>query len=123
MLSQIEFPVLILVIIFAFSFVIHESSSQPSSVPNPVNTDQQMVTYQKKSNFIHEFNVPNLKEKGLKGIVTDSDGNPWFYHQTNKTSTLIRFNPLNNTFNSYPIKGTTATDNSIVNLAGGQLNI
>ena len=121
MLSQIEFPVLILVIILAFSFVIHESSSQPSSVPNPVNTDQQMVTYQKKSNFIHEFNVPNLKEKGLKGIVTDSDGNPWFYHQTNKTSTLIRFNPLNNTFNSYPIKGTTATDNSIVNLAGGQL--
>ena len=76
MLSQIEFPVLILVIILAFSFVIHESSSQPSSVPNPVNTDQQMVTYQKKSNFIHEFNVPNLKEKGLKGIVTDSDGNP-----------------------------------------------
>ncbi len=118
---QIGFPLLILLIILAFSSVFHASSFQPTSVPNPINTDQQMVTYQKKSNFIHEFNVPNLKEKGLKGIVTDSDGNPWFYQQTNKTSTLIRFNPLNNTFNSYPIEGTTVTDNSIINLAGGQL--
>lgn len=121
MSSQIGFPLLILVIIFAFSFVIHESSSQPSSNSNPVITDQQTVTYQKQSNYIHEFNVPNLKEKGLKGIVTDSDGNPWFYHQTNKTSTLIRFNPLNDTFSSYPIEGTTITDNSIINLGGGQL--
>ena len=121
MSSQIGFPLLILVIIFALSFVIHESSSQPSSITNPVITDQQTVTYQKQSNYIHEFDVPNLKEKGLKGIVTDSDGNPWFYHQTNKTSTLIRFNPLNDTFSSYPIEGTTITDNSIINLAGGQL--
>jgi virginiamycin B lyase len=121
MSSQIRFPLLILVIIFAFSFVIHESYSQPSSIPAPVITDQQTVTYQKQSNYIHEFNVPNLKEKGLKGIVTDSGGNPWFYHQTNKTSTLVRFNPLNDTFSYYPIEGTTITDNSIINLGGGQL--
>ncbi len=121
MSSQIEFPLLTLLIIFAFSFVIHDSSSQPSSIPTPVNTDQQLVAYQKQSNFIHEFNVPNLKEKGLKGIVTDSDGNPWFYHQTNKTSTLIRFNPLNDTFSYFPIVGTTVADNSIINLGGGQL--
>jgi virginiamycin B lyase len=101
--------------------MIHESSSQPSSIPNPVITDQQLVTYQKESNFIHEFNVPNLKEKGLKGIVTDSDGNAWFYHQTNKTSTLIKFDTHNDTFSSYPIEGTTVTDNSIINLGGGQL--
>lgn len=121
MSSQIEFTLLILLIIFAFSFVIHGSSSQPSSIPNPGITDQQLVAYQKQSNFIHEFNVPNLKEKGLKGIVTDFDGNPWLYHQTNKSSTMIRFNPLNNTFSSYPIVGTTLADNSIINLAGGQL--
>jgi virginiamycin B lyase len=121
MSSQIRFPLLILVIIFAFSFVIHESYSQPSSIPAHVITDQQTVTYQKQSNYIHEFNVPNLKEKGLKGIVTDSGGNPWFYHQTNKTSTLVRFNPLNDTFSYYPIEGTTITDNSIINLGGGQL--
>lgn len=121
MSSQFGFPLLILVIIFAFSFVIDESFSQTSSIPNPVITDQEMVTYQKQSNYIHEFNIPNLKEKGLKGIVTDSDGNPWFYHQTNKTSTLIRFNTLNDTFSSYPVEGTTVTDNSIINVGGGQL--
>lgn len=117
---QIGFPLLILLIILSFSSVFR-ASSQPTSLPNPVNTDQQMITYQKQSNYIHEFNVPNLKEKGLKGIVTDSDGNPWFYHQTNKTSTLIRFNPLNHSFNSYSIEGKTVSDNSIINLAGGQL--
>lgn len=117
---QIKFY-LTFAIILSFSSVIHESSSQPSNVPNPKVTDQQLVTYQKQSNFINEFNVPNLKEKGLKGIAIDSDGNPWFFHQTNKTSTLIRFNALNNTFSSYPIEGASVVDNSIVNLAGGQL--
>ena len=68
---------------------------------------KQTINYQKESYYIHEFNVPNLEDKGLKGIVTDSDGNPWVYHQTNKTSTLIRFNPLNNSFNSYSIEGKT----------------
>ncbi len=121
MSSKTEFPLLILLIIFAFSFAIHESSSQSSSIPTSVNMDQQLVAYQKQSNFIHEFNVPNLKEKGLKGIVTDSDGNPWFYHQTNKTSILMRFNHLNNTFSYFPIVGTTVADNSIINLGGGQL--
>jgi virginiamycin B lyase len=121
MSSQIGFPLLFLGISFVFSFVIHESSSQPPIISNPVITDQQPVNYQKQSNYVHEFNAPNLKEKGLKGIVTDSDGNPWFYHQTNKTSTVLRFNPHNDTFSSYPIEGTTITDNSIINLGGGQL--
>ncbi|MDP9489280.1 MAG: hypothetical protein M3P28_03645 [Thermoproteota archaeon] len=121
MSGQIWIPLLTLVIIFHSSFIIHESSSQPSSIPKPVVTDQQTVTYQKQSNYIHEFNVPNLNEKGLKGIVTDTEGNPWFYHQTNKTSMLIKFNILNDTFHSYPIKGATITNNSIINLGGGQL--
>ncbi|MFN2435308.1 MAG: hypothetical protein ABR515_08030 [Nitrososphaeraceae archaeon] len=89
--------------------------------PSLENTNQQSVTYQKKSNFIHEFSVPNLSEQGLKGIVTDSDGNAWFYHQTNKTSTIIKFNPVENVFISYPIEGNTMTDNAVINLAGGQL--
>jgi virginiamycin B lyase len=121
MSSQIGSSLLVLVIIIAFSLVTRESSSQPSSNFSAVIADQQTVNYQKQSNYIHEFNVPNLEEKGLKGIVTDSDGNPWVYHQTNKTSTLIRFSLLNDTFSSYPIEGTTITDNSIINLAGGQL--
>lgn len=121
MLGQMVVPLLVLVIILAFSLVLHEGSSQPSGIDTSVITDKQTVTYQKQSNYIHEFNVPNLKEKGLKGIVADSDGNPWFYYQTNKTSTIIRFDPLNDTFSFYPIEGTTITDNSIINLGGGQL--
>lgn len=121
MLKEIHITLLILVIISAMSLVIHVSSSQQSSLPNPVNTDQQLVTYQKQSNFIHEFNVPNLEGKGLKGIVTDPIGNPWFYHQTNKTSIIINFNLLNKTFISYPVHGVTTTDNPVINLAGGQL--
>ena len=121
MSKQIGFALLILLFIFVSSIIIYEGSSQRSSIPNLVNTDQQLVNYQKQSNFIHEFNVPNLNEKGLRGIVTDSDGNPWFYHQTNKTSTLIRFNHINDSFSSYPIEGATITDNSIINLGGGQL--
>ena len=120
MSSQIGFPLLFLGISFVFSFVIHESYSQPS-ISSPVINDQQTVNYQKESYYIHEFNVPNLEDKGLKGIVTDSDGNPWVYHQTNKTSMLLKFNPYNDTFSSYPIEGATITDNSIINLAGGQL--
>ena len=78
------------------------------------------MTYQKQSNFIHEYNVP-LDQRGLKGITTDSRGNPWFYYQTNHTSMIIKFNFVNNTFNYYPIQGETVTDNPIINLAGGQL--
>ena len=29
-----------------------------------LNTDQQLVTYHKQSNFIHEFDVPKLKVAG-----------------------------------------------------------
>jgi virginiamycin B lyase len=120
MFNELQIRLIFLAVILTLSMLIHESSSQPPSLPNSVNTDQQLVTYQKQSNFIHEFDVPRLKDKGLKGIITDSDGNPWFYHQTNKTSTIIKFN-LNNNFSSYPIEGRTVTDNSIINLAGGQL--
>src|SRR5919108_1048191 len=118
MFSEIKFPLLILIIIFAFSSVICESSSQPSTTSNLLNKD---VTYQKQSNFIHEFNVPNLMEKGLKGIVTDSNDNPWFYYQTNRTSSIIKFNSHNNNFISFPIEGETVADNSVINLGGGQL--
>src|SRR5918994_2821555 len=120
MFTQIQIWILILVASFAL-FLINESSSQILNPPGLENTKQQSVTYQKKSNFIHEFSVPNLSEQGLKGIVTDSDGNAWFYHQTNKTSTIIKFNPVENVFISYPIEGKTMTDNAVINLAGGQL--
>jgi virginiamycin B lyase len=79
------------------------------------------VTYQKQSNFIHEFNIPLIDQQGLKGIVTDSEGNPWFYYQNNNQSKIIKFNLANETFNSYTIEGKTISDNPVINLAGGQL--
>ena len=41
-----------------FPSVIQATSAQVSSLSNPSNVNQQFVTYQKKSNFIHEFNLP-----------------------------------------------------------------
>jgi virginiamycin B lyase len=81
---------------------------------------QNYVTYEKSSNFIKEFKIP-INDRGLKGITTDSEGNAWFYQQTNKTSAIMKYNPENNTFDSYPIEGKTVTDNTVINLAGGQI--
>jgi streptogramin lyase len=105
-----------------FPSVIQGTLAQLSSIPNPPNVNQQFVTYQKQSNFIHEFNLPpSVDQHGLKGITTDSQGNPWFYHQTNKTSAIMKFSLANNNFSSYPVQGKTVTDNPVINLAGGQM--
>ena len=105
-----------------FPSVIQGTSAQPSGLSNPPNVSQQFVTYQKQSNFIHEFNLPSsVDQHGLKGITTDLQGNPWLYYQTNQTSMIMKFNIANNTFTSYPVQGKTVTDNPVINLVGGQL--
>ena len=105
-----------------FPSVIRGTSAQLSSLSNPPNVNQEFVTYQKHSNFIHEFNLPASVDKhGLKGITTDSQGNPWFYDQTNKSSMIMKYTLANDTFNSYSVEGKTVTDNPVINLAGGQL--
>ena len=111
---------LLFIITLFFASIIQGTAAQVSSLTNPPNVNQQYVTYLKQSNFIHEFNVP-VDQRGLKGITTDSQGNPWFYHQTNKTSTIMKFKVMNNNFSSYPVEGKTVTDNPVLNLAGGQL--
>ena len=111
---------LFLVITLFFTSIIQGTAAQVSSLLNPSNINQQYVTYQKQSNFIHEFNAP-ADQHGLKGITTDSQGNPWFYHQTNKTSTIMKFGLANNNFSSYPVEGKTVTDTPVINLAGGQM--
>jgi virginiamycin B lyase len=112
---------MVLIVLLAIPSMIQNSSSQLSSISNPPNANQQFVTYQKQSNFIHEFNVSVVSERGLKGITTDSKGNPWLYYQTNKTSTIMKFNQANNTFTQFPVEGNTITDNPVINLAGGQM--
>jgi streptogramin lyase len=81
------------------------------------------LKYQYQSDFIKEFKIPiiNNNETGLKGITTDSKNNVWFYHNTNTSSTIFEFNPINNTFTKYPIGKKTNVDNTITNLAGGQI--
>jgi virginiamycin B lyase len=84
------------------------------------STPEQFVTYEKQSSFIKEFAVP-FEELGLKGITTDLQRNVWFYHSTNKTSTLVLFNPANEEFTKFPVEGQTITDEPIINLASSQL--
>ncbi len=117
----ISTSLLLTLVIMTLHFIIQGSSAQLSSLSNPPNLNQEFVTYQKQSNFIHEFNVPLVNQRGLRGVVTDSQGNPWFYHQTNQTSNIMKFNLANRTFSSYPVQGETVTDNPVINLAGGQM--
>lgn len=95
------------------------SSFTSQSVAQSI-TLEDMVTYSMKSNFIKEFEIP-LEEHGLKGIAVDAQGNPWFYHSTNKTSTIIKLEPDNGLITSYNVEGDTVVDVPIINLAGGQL--
>lgn len=88
-------------------------SAQPITVKD-------MVTYNKQSNFIKEFQIP-IQEIGLKGIITDPQGNAWFYHSTNQTSSIIRLEPASGQFTSYKIEGNTIVGTPIINLAGGQI--
>jgi len=81
---------------------------------------EDMVTYSKESNFIKEFQIP-IHDIGLKGITTDSQGNAWFYHSTNQTSSIIELEPASGQFTSYDIEGNTIVDTPIINLAGGQI--
>ena len=86
--------------------------AQRSSNPN-------YVTYEKHSNFIKEFKIP-INERGLKGIVTDSEENVWFYHATSNGSMIMKMSKGHN-FTKYTIPGNTAADTAIISLAGGQL--
>jgi virginiamycin B lyase len=90
---------------------------QQQQIPNA--TDQ-LVTYEKHSSFIKEFPIP-LKELGLRGITTDSQGNVWFLHSTNKTSTIFKLEPESGKFTQYPVNGETLADDPVINLAAAQL--
>ncbi len=83
-------------------------------------SQEELVTYEKQSSFIKEFAIP-FEELGIKGITTDLQGNVWFYHSTNTTSTLVLFNPANGEFEKFPVEGQTVADNPIINLASSQL--
>lgn len=91
-----------------------------NSVDAQVLRPEDLITYNTQSDFIKEFEVP-VVELGLKGITTDADGNAWFYHSTNQSSTIFVFNITTQHFKQYRIEGRTLVDPAIVNLAGGQI--
>src|SRR5437870_6223612 len=103
--------------IFLYVTVIRSSNAQQQT---PGGIDDKLVAYEKKSNFIKEFPVP-IEERGLRGITTDSQGNAWFLHSTNKTSTIFKLEPDSGKFTQYPVRGETAADNPVINLAAAQL--
>lgn len=109
----VSLPFILLLVFSLFSL---QAFGQPQSF----TATEDLVTYTKQSNFIKEFEVP-VQELGLKGITTDAVGNVWLYHSTNKTSTIIKFEPDSRKFIQYPVPGDTVANNAIINLASSQL--
>src|SRR5437762_6697225 len=83
----------------SFLFYLKVVNAQPITLKD-------MVTYEKQSNFIKEFKIP-LSERGLKGITTDTLGNPWFYHSTFNSSTILRLEPTTMKITQYSVPGKT----------------
>jgi streptogramin lyase len=84
------------------------------------SSNQNYVTYEKRSNFIKEFKIP-INERGLKGIATDGEDNVWFYHATSNGSMIMKMSNEGHNFTKYSIPGNTTVDTAVINLAGGQL--
>lgn len=128
---QLNIVIIIFIVFFSFYNTLFLSEYLTNNIHNLLfqNTYGQLqqqidfVKYQYQSDFIKEFKIPIIdnNEKGLKGITTDSKDNVWLYYNTNNSSAIIEFNPLNNTFTKYPILNKTNVDSAITNLAGGQL--
>ena len=83
-------------------------------------TADDFVTYEKKSSFINEFEVP-VDERGLEGITADANGTIWFFYSTNTTSKVFNFDPIQKTFRDHQIQTNTAADNAVINLAAGHV--
>ena len=119
MLLQLSGSLFVLTLILSIAYTFFASPSIQLKAQQSSN--QNYVTYEKRSNFIKELKIPiNERERGLKGIATDSEENVWFYHATPNGSMLMKMSKGHN-FTKYSIPGNTRVDTAIINLAGGQL--
>jgi len=119
LLLQLSGSLFVLTLILSIAYTFFASPSIQLKAQQSSN--QNYVTYEKRSNFIKELKIPiNERERGLKGIATDSEENVWFYHATPNGSMLMKMSKGHN-FTKYSIPGNTAVDTAIINLAGGQL--
>jgi virginiamycin B lyase len=116
--NHLIYPVFLIVVLSLSMYVAATRfANAQQQTPNPIDD---LVTYQKHSSFIKEFPIP-LKDRGLRGITTDSEGNAWFLHSTNKSSTIFKLEPDDGKFTQYPVKGETLADDPVINLAAAQL--
>lgn len=92
--------------------------TQPANAQEVLSGE--LIAYEKQSSFIKEFAIP-FDELGLRGIAADPQGNAWFLHSTNATSSVVRLKPETGEFTRFPIEGETVADNAVINLAAGQL--
>jgi virginiamycin B lyase len=122
--EHIILTILLMLIVFVSFYIAAAqfayAQQQIQQQPQIPNATDELVTYEKHSNFIKEFPIP-LKERGLRGITTDSQGNAWFLHSTNKTSTIFKLDPESGKFTQYPINGETLAEDPVINLAAAQL--
>ena len=94
-------PVLLLLMLTASFSLLAPANAQQLQLQQPI-TLKNMIMYQRNSSFIKEFKVP-FPDRGLKGIVTDPQGNAWFYHSTYNTSTIVKLSPSTMNFTKYNI--------------------
>ncbi|HJU35054.1 MAG TPA: SMP-30/gluconolactonase/LRE family protein [Nitrososphaera sp.] len=111
---------LMVILSFTLSVVATRFASAQQQIQQIPNETDELVTYEKHSSFIKEFSIPS-EERGLRGITTDSAGDAWFLHSTNKTSTIFKLEPDSGKFTQYPINGETAADDPVINLAAAQI--
>jgi len=118
--SHATLTILLMVILSVSLYIsVNRFASAQQQISSTITSDE-LVTYEKHSSFIKEFPIP-IEERGLRGITTDSEGNAWFLHSTNKTSTIIKLEPDTGKFTHYPVEGDTVADNPVINLAASQL--
>ncbi|MFB5628190.1 MAG: hypothetical protein ACE5R5_08340, partial [Nitrosarchaeum sp.] len=83
-------------------------------------SNDEFITYVKKSNFIKEISIP-IDGFGLRGITTDKTGNAWIYHGTQNSSSILKFDPVSEQFSNFEILKKSNTQDVIVNLSGGHV--
>jgi len=105
--------------LFFLSVILFSFLSYGDIFAQEISNDE-FVTYSKKSNFIKEIPFPN-EEFGLRGITTDKNGNAWIYHATQNTSSISKFDPVTERFSNFDILKKTNTKDVIVNLSGGHI--
>ena len=85
-------------------FLVHFSDKDLliQNIYGQLQQQTEFIKYHYQSKFINEFDILiDNNDRGLKGIITDSEDNVWFYHNTNTSSIIIEFNPINKTFTKY----------------------